>query len=81
MLQSQLVQADRAQGGGQLGEFHSPHIAQAVERQPIQQDAGRAQHDQLVAATHCPDEAGPEQQHEGQPAMVCDAPHLDSQDQ
>jgi hypothetical protein len=34
-----------------------------------------------VAAPHRPDEAGPEQQHKGQPAVIGDAPHLGSQGQ
>lgn len=78
VLQPQLAQADRTQGGGQLGtQVHGPHIAQAAQRQPIEQDEGRAEHGQLVTAAHGPDEAGPEQQHKGQPAVVGDAPHLD----
>ncbi|KAK2489360.1 hypothetical protein MC885_003241 [Smutsia gigantea] len=51
--------------------------AQAAERQPIEQDEGRAEHSQLVTTAHRPDEAGPEQQHKGEPAVVGDAPHLD----
>lgn len=77
VLQPQLAQADGAQGGGQLRvQVHGPHVAQTAQRHPVQQDAGRTQHGQLVAAAHRPDEAGPEQQHKGQPAVVGDAPHL-----
>lgn len=47
-----------------------PTTAGAAERQPIEQDEGQAEHGQLQAAAHCPDKAGPEQQHEGQPAVV-----------
>lgn len=75
--QPQLLQAHEADAGGQLGgQVHAPDVLQAAERHAVEQQEGRAQHGEVVPAPHDPDEAGPEQQHEGQPAVVGDAPHL-----
>lgn len=77
MHQPQLFEAHEADAGGQLGgQIHTPDVLQAAESDAVEEEERRAEHGKVMPAPHRPDEACPEQQHEGQPAVVGDAPHL-----